>query len=109
MSGPVRQSKGSSPGHSGPAEHEHAFPGTSSAAAPGRGGKTPLSIWFFVGVLCLVYGLVLLPVGVYQFGHPSETELRLPLLQSLHTTFWWGLLLTVFGGFYAIRFRPGKV
>ena len=54
-----------------------------------------------------MYGLVLLPVGVYQWHHPSETELRLPLLQTLHTTFWWGLLLTVFGGFYAIRFRPG--
>ena len=67
-----------------------------------------LSIWFFVGALCLMYGLVLLPLGIYQFSHPSETELRLPLLLKLHTTFWWGLLLTVFGGFYAVRFRPGS-
>jgi hypothetical protein len=27
------------------------------------------------------------------------------VLNNLHPTFWWGLLLTVFGGFYTIRFR----
>ena len=70
--------------------------------------KPGLSIWFFVGALCLMYGLVLLPLGIWQFSHPSETELRLPLLLKLHTTFWWGVLLTVFGGFYAIQFRPGR-
>ena len=103
MSGPVRRTE-----KVGPPDHEHAYPGSSSATAPGHGGK-PLSIWFFVGVLCLVYGLVLLPLGIYQFSHPSETELLLPLLLTLHTTFWWGLLMTIFGAFFAIRFRPGTV
>jgi hypothetical protein len=56
-----------------------------------------------------MYGLVLIPVGVWEFSHPSETALRLPLLLKLHATFWWGILLTLFGGFYAIRFRPGTV
>ena len=104
MSGPQRRAQ-----HVGPPDHDHASPATSSAAAPGHGGKQPLSIWFFVGALCLMYGLVLLPLGVYQWGHPSETELRLPLLLKLHTTLWWGLLLTMFGGFYAVRFRPGTI
>lgn len=104
MSGPVRRSE-----QSGPTEHEHAYSGTSAAAAPGHGGKMKLSIWFFVGALCLMYGLVLIPVGVWEFSHPSETALRLPLLLKLHATFWWSLLLTAFGGFYTIRFRPGTV
>ena len=103
MSGPVRRAE-----KTGPTEHEHAYPGTSAAAAPGHEGKRVLSIWFFVGVLCLVYGLVLLPLGIYQFRHPSETEQLLPLLQTLHTTFWWGLLMTVFGAFFSVRFRPGR-
>ncbi len=104
MSGPVRRSE-----HAGPTEHEHSYPGTSAAAAPGHGGKMKLSIWFFVGALCLMYGLVLIPVGIWEFSHPSETAMRLPLLLKLHATFWWGILLTLFGGFYAIRFRPGTV
>ena len=109
MSGPVRRSAQGGTEHTGPTEHAHAYPGTSAAAAPGHGGKAQLSIWFFVGALCLMYGLVLLPVGVWEFSHPSEAALRLPLLQQLHTTFWWGVLLTVFGGFYVLRFRPGRV
>ncbi len=106
MSGPQRRSAEQ---HTGPAEHEHAYPGTSAAEAPGHRGKTPLSIWFFVGALCFMYGIVLFPLGIYQWSHPSATELALPLLLKLHTTFWWGLLLIVFGGFYVIRFRPGKI
>ena len=34
--------------------------------------KEPLSLWFFVGVLCLGYGLVLTPVGIYEFSHPPS-------------------------------------
>ena len=94
---------------SGPTEHVHSYPGTSAAAAPGHGGRDQLSIWFFVGVLCLVYGVILTCEGVYEFAHPSEAALRLPLLQALHPTFWWGLLMTAFGAFYTVRFRPGKV
>ncbi len=109
MSGPERRSQDTGAEHVGPMEHEHSYPGTSAAAAPGHGGKARLSIWFFVGTLCLMYGLVLIPVGVWEFSHPSETALRLPLLLKLHATFWWGLLLTAFGGFYAVRFRPGTV
>jgi hypothetical protein len=96
MSGPIRRSE-----HTGPTEHEHSYPGTSDAAAPGHGGKTRLSIWFFVGALSLMYGLVLLPLGVYQFNHPPKV-----VLSELHATFWWGILMTIFGGFYTLRFRP---
>lgn len=92
---------------SSPVPHVAEHPASSKIDPQGK-HKMSLSIWFFVGALCLMYGLVLLPLGVYQFSHPSETELRLPLLLKLHTTFWWGLLMTVFGGFYTVNFRPGK-
>ena len=71
------------------------------AAGTGRGES--LSIWFFVGALTLVYGIVLLPYGAWEwFGHHEAQT----VLNELHPTFWWGLLLTVFGGFYTARFRP---
>jgi hypothetical protein len=62
-----------------------------------------ISIWFFVGTLTLAYGIVLIGTGAYEFSHPIHT-----VLAEFHSTFWWGLLMTVFGAFYTIRFRPGK-
>ncbi|WP_263411531.1 hypothetical protein [Terriglobus tenax] len=85
---------------SGPTEHIHSHPASSSVTAP-ESGKKSLSIWFFVGILCLGYGLVLLPIGIYQFSHPPAV-----VLAELHATFWWGILMTLFGGFYTFRFRP---
>ncbi len=74
--------------------------------AEGTGKGEAFSIWFFVGVMTLLYGLVLLPYGAYAwFGaHEAPT-----VLHELHPTFWWGLLLFLFGGFYTLRFwpRPG--
>ena len=71
------------------------------AEGTGRGDR--LSIWFFVGVMTLLYGVVLLPYGAWAWFTRHEAG---TVLHELHPTFWWGLLLTAFGAFYAIRFRP---
>jgi peptidoglycan/LPS O-acetylase OafA/YrhL len=71
--------------------------------AEGTGKGEALSVWFFVGIMTLLYGLVLLPYGLYAWlgGHEAPT-----VLNNLHPTFWWGLLLTIFGAFYTITYRP---
>jgi hypothetical protein len=76
--------------------------------AEGTGRGEALSIWFFVGILTLAYGLVLAATGIYEFHHPPANEILLPWLQPLHPTLCWGALMTIFGGFYTIKFRPGK-
>jgi hypothetical protein len=83
-----------------PHPNVHPHPASSSVTAPESGHRS-LSIWFFVGILCLGYGLVLLPIGVYQFSHPPAV-----VLAELHSTLWWGIGMTLFGAFYTIRFRP---
>lgn len=65
--------------------------------------KPQLSIWFFAGILCLLYGLILLVTGIREFHRPPAV-----VLAGLHATFWWGLLMALFGAFYTIRFRPGR-
>ena len=71
--------------------------------AEGTGRGEALSIWFFVGIMTLAYGLVLLPYGAWEyFGHHEAPT----VLNDLHPTFWWGVLLTAFGGFYTLKFRP---
>ena len=62
-----------------------------------------LSIWFFCGILMLAYGVVLVVQGLLELHHPPPT-----VLANLQPTLWWGVVLSLFGGFYTVRFRPGK-
>lgn len=76
--------------------------------AEGTGRGETLSIWFFVGIMTLAYGVVLLPYGAYEWNHPPENELLLGWLTHYHPTFWWGLLLFLFGLFYTLKYRPRR-
>jgi len=65
-----------------------------------------IPIWFFIGVLLVIYGAMILGYGVYQWTsgiYPAGLQLT-----QLHTPVWWGGLLTVLGLFYLIKFRPGR-
>jgi hypothetical protein len=85
-----------------PHPHVNANSHPAEALLPVRGES--LSIWFFVGILTLAYGVVLIATGIYEhFGHQPNT-----ILANLEPTFWWGVLMTVFGTFYTTKFRPGK-
>jgi hypothetical protein len=73
--------------------------------AEGTGRGESLSIWFFVGMMMLLYGIVLLPYGAWAWfsNHEANT-----VLHDLHPTFWWGVLITAFGGYYTARFWPKR-
>jgi hypothetical protein len=73
--------------------------------AEGTGRGESLSIWFFVGLMTLLYGIVLFPYGAWAWLTHNEAP---TILNDLHPTFWWGLLLTGFGSFYVVKFRPGR-
>jgi hypothetical protein len=60
-----------------------------------------LSIWLFIGVLLLIYGIIILSVSLAEYSHPVPV-----VLASDHLNLWAGVLLTVIGGFYTIRFWP---
>lgn len=64
-----------------------------------------LSIWFFIGVLLLVYGVLILGAGLYEFVSPPS---RPVVLAELHAGVWWGVLLLGLGGFYTLRFAPRR-
>ena len=64
-----------------------------------------ISVWFFIGVLLLVYGLLIFGAGIHDLLVPPAQQ---PVLANLHAGIWWGGLLVVLGGFYTYRFSPRK-
>lgn len=65
--------------------------------------KKLLPIWFFIGLLLLVYGIMCLGAGIVQFSHPPST-----VLAHLHATFWGGVVLTLLGGTYVLVYWPRR-
>lgn len=65
-----------------------------------------LSIWFFIGLLLLAYGVIILGSGLYEWISPPQVQTV--VLAELHADIWWGILLTILGVAYTLKFRPGK-
>jgi hypothetical protein len=68
-------------------------------------GRHFISIWFFIGLLLGIYGILILGAGLYGLGHPPAQQV---VLSNLHVGIWWGVLLILLGGFYVYHFFPGK-
>lgn len=60
-----------------------------------------IPVWFFIGVLLLIYGVLITGSGIYHFSSPPQT-----VLAQLHPPIWWGSILTVIGAVYVCLFRP---
>lgn len=65
--------------------------------------KGAIPIWYFIGLLLLVYGVIILGAGIYQLSHPPDT-----VLSELHVAIWWGALMLVIGVVYVYIHRPGR-
>jgi len=55
-----------------------------------------LPVWFFFGVVLLIYGVMILAEGIYEFSHPVGT-----VLENLHAAVWWGALMILVGAVFA--------
>jgi hypothetical protein len=69
--------------------------------------REQIPIWFFIGGLLLVYGIILTSVGIYNLT-PWHIEYPNLALQWLHADLWWGLLLIALGGFYTLHYFPSQ-
>ena len=62
-----------------------------------------IPIWFFIGALLAVYGVLILGAGLAGLSDPPRV-----VLAELHAGIWWGALLIAIGGLYVWAFRPGR-
>jgi hypothetical protein len=63
--------------------------------------RAMIPVWFFVGLLLGLYGVLIFASGLSEWSHPPST-----VLAELHVPVWWGTLLTVIGGIYVAVYRP---
>lgn len=66
-------------------------------------GKGTLSIWFFIGLLLTIYGVLITATGLSEWNSPPPV-----VLTELHAPVWWGAFLLVVGLVYLIKFFPRK-
>lgn len=66
--------------------------------------RRPFEVWFYIGVILGLYGIMLTLAGVYQWIYPPPT-----VLAGKHATFWAGCILLLIGGAYTIGFWPKKL
>jgi hypothetical protein len=65
--------------------------------------KGHIQIWFFSGILLLIYGILITATGIWELSHPLVNP---PVLSNLHAPIWWGVIMMGGGLFYTLKFRP---
>ena len=60
--------------------------------------ESMLDIWFFVGLLLSVYGVIITLAGVYYIFNPQTAF----YLHELNPSLWWGLIMLVSGLIFLI-------
>ena len=63
-------------------------------------------IWYFVGLILLVMGGIILLTGIYQLINPPE---RTTVLSNIHPNIWWGAMMLLFGGILFWKTRKQTV
>ena len=62
-----------------------------------------IPVWFFVGLLLLIYGGLIFASGLAEWSSPPPT-----VLAELHASVWWGGLMIALGASYVAIFRPRR-
>ena len=71
----------------GPADTADRKPG-------GKAGEpSMLPIWFWIGTILLVYGLIVAAIGVWYVFHPQTRT----VLASINPNLWWGAIMLAVG------------
>ena len=70
------------------------------------GDKNFISIWFIIGCLLLLFGIIIFSANLVDYLSPWSGTVT--VLHELRAGIWWGMLLIVIGLVYVIAFNPKK-
>ncbi len=55
------------------------------------------SIWFFVGLMLTVIGVIIFLTGIYYWLMPAHTQ---TVLEHLYPDIWWGAIMAIVGAIF---------
>jgi hypothetical protein len=58
-----------------------------------------LSIWFFVGLMLTVLGVIITSTGIYYIFHPESNTAE---MAHLNPSLWWGIIMLAAGLLFLI-------
>ena len=67
--------------------------------------KKPIAIWFFIGCLLLIYGVLIFGSALYDLVTGVQRD---TVLAEVHIGVWWGILLIIIGSVYVYFFSPRR-
>lgn len=59
-------------------------------------------IWYFVGLILLAVGAIILLSGIYLVINPPEIK---TVLYDTHPNIWWGIIMLIFGAILYVKNR----
>ena len=62
-----------------------------------------LPVWFFIGVLLTIYGVIIFATSLIDFSQPTTV-----VLAKYHAGLFGGIILLIVGAFYTFFFWPGR-
>jgi hypothetical protein len=68
--------------------------------------KQAISIWYFIGLLLTIYGVLITGAGIYDLVAGIQRD---TVHAELHAGIWWGGLLLVLGLVYVYFFSPKRL
>lgn len=63
-------------------------------------------IWYFVGLILLITGTIVVVSGVYTYFNPPEVK---KVLSETHPELWWGTIMMIVGAIYVWKNYNKKV
>lgn len=63
-------------------------------------------IWYFVGLILFIMGLIVAAAGLLSLSSPPEVK---PILYDLYPNIWWGAIMMIIGLIYIIKNRKIKI
>lgn len=63
-------------------------------------------IWYFVGLILVITGVIVVVSGVYSLINPPEVK---TVLSETHPELWWGGLMVIVGGIYLWKNKNKRV
>ena len=63
-------------------------------------------IWYFVGLMLLAMGAVVVASGIYHYLNPGTVK---TVLADLHPDLWWGAVMIVAGAIFFLVNRKVRV